>query len=367
MATTTINILFDRKHLATNERKGTVEIEIYQNRVRKRYATGVRVTKNQWKDGRVYNHPAAIELNAKIEETYNTYLRIVSEPGFSIDKLTNPDKRPSVSFLDWMEDSIEKRKDLRPNTIKQHKSTLHLLQKCKIFVNFKDLTRKNVSQFDQYLKSKHLKQSSVHGHHKTLKVYINRAIIQGLITNSPYSGISIPRGKEETVRYITEDQRSSIEALELTGTMAFVRDMFLFACYTGLAYVDMTKLKREDIKEENGRLYIEDKRQKTGTRYKLMLLPEAQAILNLYDWNLNRITNQKANVYLKAIGAMANITEPLTMHMGRHTFATWALSKGVPIEIVSKMLAHSDITTTQIYAKVLQKEVDKGFELLKDK
>ena len=96
-----------------------------------------------------------------------------------------------------------------------------------------------------------------------------------------------------------------------------------------------------------------------------MLLPKAQEILERYDYDLDRFTNQKCNQYLKAIQVMANIRTHLTMHVGRHTFATWALKKGVPIEVVSKMLAHTDIQTTQIYAKVLQEEVTKGFELLK--
>lgn len=363
----TVNILFDRRHIATNERKGTVEIEIYDSGLRKRYSTGVRIFKNQWKDGRVINHSGAIELNAKIEKIYNDYLRIVSEPDFSIEKLTNPNKNPSVSFLDWFEENIEKRKDLRPNTIKQHKSTLHVMQEWNKIINFSDLTRKNILLFDQYLKTRLCKQSSVHGHHKTLKVYINRALIVGLLKESPYEGIKISRGRTDTVKYLTESQRSAIESLELHGTIAIVRDMFLFACYTGLAYADMVKISAADIKEENGNMYLEDKRRKSGSRYKLLLLPEALEILRRHDWNLNIISNQKANIYLKAIGAMINISEPLTMHMGRHTFATWALSKGVPIEVVSKMLAHTDIATTQIYAKVLQKEVDKGFELLKKK
>ncbi len=128
--------------------------------------------------------------------------------------------------------------------------------------------------------------------------------------------------------------------------------MFLLACFTGLAFVDMQKVSRNDIYEENGMQWLIDKRSKTGSRYKLMLLPEAKEILERYDYNMNRITNQKANVFLKAIASDAGIEENLTMHMGRHTFATWALSKGVPIEVVSKMLAHADITTTQIYAKL---------------
>ncbi len=362
-----VKIIFDRRRTATDTATGSVEIEVYSDGVRKRYSTGVRVTKKQWRQGKVHNHPDSIALNTKIENCYKTYVDLANSSEFSIEKLTKKAAKPSVSFLGWMEAEIDKRKDIRPNTIKAHKSTLHLLQEWGMITAFKHLTLKNVTAFDEYLHSRLNKQASVHSHHKVLKVYINRATIQGLLSKSPYEGVKISRGKVESRKYLTEDKRRAIEQLELAGTIAFVRDMFLFACYTGLAFADMQKITTDDIHEENGELWLIDKRQKTGTQYKLMLLPEARTIIERYDYNLNRITNQKANIFLKAIAAAAGIKDTLTMHMGRHTFATWALSKGVPIEVVSKMLAHSDIATTQIYAKVLQQEVSKGFELLKKK
>lgn len=360
-----VKILFDRRHTASKDKRASVEIEISVDGIRKRFSTGVSVTKDQWHEGKVYNHPNALALNAKIEKCYKEYVDLINSPDFVIAKLTKNGAQPSVGFLDWMEAEIDRRKDLRPNTVKSHKSTLHLLREWGVISSFKHLTLKNINALDEYLHGKLNKQSTIHSHHKALKVYINRAIIQGLLTSTPYAGIKISRGKTESRKYLTEDQRQAIEKLDLTGTIAFVRDMFLLACYTGLAYADMIKLSREDIHVENGEMWLIDKRQKTGTAYRLLLLPEARIILDKYDYDLNRISNQKANVYLKAIAAAVGISENLTMHMGRHTFATWALSKGVPIEVVSKMLAHSDITTTQIYAKVLQKEVDKGFEILR--
>ncbi|MDE6651604.1 MAG: site-specific integrase [Paramuribaculum sp.] len=364
---TTVKILFDRKGRASKTSNGTVEIEVYSQGIRHRFTTGVRVRKDQWHQGKVVNHPASLELNAKINSFYERVLRLSSEDGFSIERLTNPNKQPSISFLDWMEAEIERRKDLRPNTIKSHKSALHILQGWGVINSFKDLTLRNITAFDEYLHSRLKKQSAIHSHHKSLKVYINRAIIQGLLAKSPYEGVKISRGKTESRKFLSEEQRQAIESITLTGMAEFVREMFLLSCYTGLAYADIIKISKDDIQKNGDSLWLIDKRQKTGTQYKLMLLPEAKAILEKYDYNMNRVTNQKANIYLKGIAAAAGITENLTMHMGRHTFATWALSKGVAIEVVSKMLAHSDITTTQIYAKVLQQEVDKGFELLKKK
>lgn len=100
---TTVKILFDRKGKASKTTPGSVEIEIYSNGVRKRYSTGVRVTKDQWSQWRVHNHPAAAELNRKIQQMYDDYIKLTSDPDFSIERMTNPNKMPSLDFLDWME------------------------------------------------------------------------------------------------------------------------------------------------------------------------------------------------------------------------------------------------------------------------
>jgi integrase len=204
----------------------------------------------------------------------------------------------------------------------------------------------------------------VHGYHKRLKVYITLALRFGLIKESPYKGLSIPRGKSDSIKYITKEERQRIEELPLSGGIAIARDMFIFACYTGLAYVDLIKVNRSCLVEENGQLKIIDHRQKTKSPYHLTVLPKAREILERYDYDMNLMSNQKCNQYLKIIAGAVNSRVNLSMHVGRHTFATWALSEGVPIEIVSKMLAHSDIKTTQIYAKVLQLDVAKGFDFL---
>ena len=140
--------------------------------------------------------------------------------------------------------------------------------------------------------------------------------------------------------------------------------MFIFACYTGLAYCDLVRVK-DCVVVEDGVRFIDGARLKTSVHYRLMLLPEAEEILDRYDGDMNLASNQKANLLLKAIQGMAQIKTVLSMHVGRHSFATWALNKGLPIQVVSKMLAHTNINTTQIYAKVLQKEVTAGFEMLK--
>lgn len=137
-----------------------------------------------------------------------------------------------------------------------------------------------------------------------------------------------------------------------------VRDIFLFSCYTGLAYADVKKLKRSEIVTGfDGQQWVSTSRQKTDTASKIPLLPVALEIMNRYENHpqcgyegklLPVLSNQKMNGYLKEIGDICGITKPFTYHTARHAFATAVtLSNGVPIESVSKMLGHKNIKTTQ--------------------
>ena len=112
---------------------------------------------------------------------------------------------------------------------------------------------------------------------------------------------------------------------------------------------------------------IHDTRTKTDTNYNITILPPAMEILEKYNYKLPVITNQQYNMRLKVLSSYACINKRITSHVGRHSFATWALSSGVPLPVVSKMLGHKKISTTEIYAKVLQQDVAAGFNLLREK
>ncbi|MGN6395664.1 MAG: site-specific integrase [Mucilaginibacter sp.] len=163
-----------------------------------------------------------------------------------------------------------------------------------------------------------------------------------------------------------------------TERLAQVRDIFVFSCFTGLAYADVQKLSRQEIVlGPDGELWINTKRRKTDTLSKIPLLPSAVAIIKAYskrpdvacsDKVLPVLSNQRMNAYLKELAAICGINKPLTFHIARHTFATTVtLANGVPIESVSKMLGHTDIKTTQHYAKVLDMKVANDMALLRQK
>jgi site-specific recombinase XerD len=157
-----------------------------------------------------------------------------------------------------------------------------------------------------------------------------------------------------------------------------VRDLFIFSCYTGISYVDIMNLTESNlVLGMDGDIWISTKRQKTKASINIPLLSKAANIIAKYKTHpmtevtgllLPKITNEKLNMYLKEVASHAHILKNLTFHMARHTFATTVtLSNGVPIETVSKMLGHSKIATTQIYARVLDHKISSDISILKEK
>lgn len=157
-----------------------------------------------------------------------------------------------------------------------------------------------------------------------------------------------------------------------------VRDLFIFSCYTGISYIDIMNLTQNNISMGiDGSNWIFTHRQKTKTKVKIPLLTKAQELVTKYHDHpmtmvsgtlFPKITNEKLNLYLKEVAYRCDIKKNLTFHMARHTFATTiTLSNGVPIETVSKILGHTKIATTQIYARVLEKKVSDDMMALKEK
>ncbi len=179
--------------------------------------------------------------------------------------------------------------------------------------------------------------------------------------------------------FLTEAEVQAIIAREFTADrLNYVRDIFLFSCFTGLAFIDVKKLKRSEVGVGvDGDKWIFTKRQETGSSSRIPLLPTCLVILDRYEdhpqcMNEDQLlpvkSNQKMNAYLKEIADVCKIRKNLTFHIARHTFATTVtLSNGVPIESVSKMLGHKNLRTTQHYAKILDSKVSADMKALKDK
>ena len=159
-------------------------------------------------------------------------------------------------------------------------------------------------------------------------------------------------------------------------TLKEVRDAFVFQCFTGLSYSDLKRLSEKHIyKVGNGDLWIKMERQKTEVGFSVPLLKPAARLLDEYLQSNNDseylflvLSNQKMNDNLKVIQEIADISKNLTTHLARHTFATTVtLNNNVPIETVSKMMGHTNIRTTQLYAKVMDMKIEADMQNLKDK
>jgi len=191
----------------------------------------------------------------------------------------------------------------------------------------------------------------------------NKWIISNPFKNFHCNYVNPPRS------VLTEEEIESLYNKEFNiKRLARVRDAFIFQIYTGLSYIDMADFTEDNIEIGiDGKRWIVIHRKKTGTRSSIPILPRAQEILDKYKTDpafisehklLPVCTNQRMNGYLKEIADICEIKKPLTTHIARHTFATTiTLSHGVPIETVSKMLGHSDLKTTQIYSKVVDKKI----------
>lgn len=245
-----------------------------------------------------------------------------------------------------------------------------------------DISRLNfefVSDYEFWLKT----QKNC-GHNTTLKYIadlrkvINNCIRKGWLVRDPFLGFKMTR-HEVDKDFLTEDELQTIFTKDFgTDRLNQVRDIFIFSCFTGLAYADVQKLKRTEVARGiEGDYWVFTKRQKTETASRIPLLPVPLQIIEKYKDHpacinsgkiLPILSNQKMNAYLKEIAIVCKILKNLTFHIARHTFATTVtLSNGVPMESVSKMLGHKNLKTTQHYAKILDRKVSDDMKLLREK
>lgn len=214
---------------------------------------------------------------------------------------------------------------------------------------------------------KDYEQSTVAGMATKIKSVFQYAVDSGRIKVNPFAGIKISKG-EKDVEFLTEDEISAIINTQMpTGYLDKTKDLFLWMCGTGQSYVDMASLVPEDIQEVDGNRYISKERHKTGVEYTTIVLPFASAIYDKYNGKLPIITNQRMNIYLKAIGSITGLNKKLHCHMARHSFACLALNKGIRIETVAKALGHSasNLRQTQHYAKLLKRTVISELSVMK--
>ena len=233
-----------------------------------------------------------------------------------------------------------------------------------------DLRHEFACQFEYYLQAeKGMTINSSGKMIKNLKKVIRDCVDRDWLDKDPLYRYKV-RHTDPQVPHLSIDELRTLEEKEITiQRLSIVRDVFVFSCYTGFAYVDVSNLSADHIKiDNNGKKWLIKPRQKTGIPEIVPIFPPALRILNKYALNsqvcsekklLPVPTNQKVNAYLKELADICGIQTKITFHIARHTFAsTVTLDNGVAIDSVSKMLGHRSIITTQIYAKVSSKKIN---------
>lgn len=240
-------------------------------------------------------------------------------------------------------------------------------------IALKEVSHSFIVEFEQFLRiDKQCNQNTTAKFMQTLRKIIIIARNNGWILADPFINYKI-RFKKVDRGYLTEEELQRILQKKMPCTrLEQVRDVFIFACFTGLAYIDVRNLTKDNIRTSfDGKLWIMTHRHKTQTSVNIPLLKVPQTLLRKYEGMLPDgrllpvLSNQKLNSYLKEIGDLCGITKNITFHLARHTFATtMTLAKGVPIETVSKMLGHTNIITTQIYARITNDKIGRDMQVL---
>lgn len=385
-------IVFDhRGRVKDKSQRGPLEVRLTYQRKAYYIPTGINVEMGLWHSGRIserYEWPEIEErlniikkkIEAEVNKCIDAGLPIV--PTDIKKKVWGPIQDNS-SVVDWIRDQIPTLK-MGDATKKRYVTLCNRLEQYGKFRKWSDIDVTSLYDFDSWLhqltkrqkdnESKSGKDAAkigngaVYNYHKCLKKMLNHAVLYGIIDINPYTRMKgqFSRGESETVRYLTEDELSIIEAATPTegSTMAVVRDLFVFQAYTGLAYSDMQSFNINDYRMTDGRWVAVQQRVKTGVPYVSQLLPPAVNVLQRYGWQIPKMNNTKYNEMLKVMGEMLGLTKRLTSHMARHTFATMMLRHGAKIENVSRMLGHTNITQTQRYAKVLAQSVHDDFDMM---
>lgn len=333
-------------------------------------------------------------LNTFKEKIYKTYQNLLMN-GESVDTISLKDSLLGRSekiktIVPIFEEHNTKFKslvgiDYAPGTLQRYETTLkHLKDFVKKEFNKEDFDIAKVDHsfivnFEYYLRT--TRKCGNNAAVKYVKYFgkiIRIALANGWLQKDPFVNYKSKVREVERV-FLSEEELNIIINKQLDiERLDQVRDLFVFSCFTGLAYIDVAKLSPDNLCTGiDGKKWIFTHRQKTKTKSNIPLLKPAQEIIEKYVKNIHCevkgtllpiLSNQKMNAYLKEIADLCGIKKELTFHTARHTFATTVtLSNDVPIESVSKMLGHSSIKITQYYAKVLDKKVSKDMDALQNR
>ena len=363
--------VFNRKK--TKEENKLIQVEVLYLKKKKYISTGVKVPIRNWSDKKhIVATQDAPELNRRIDDVkykIDSYISSLQSKHqeFSWDELSSyvdGQFKFSSDFADWIRKRIDSRGDIRDSTKKTHRKLPVSLREFGKIKTFSDVTKANVRDYYEWMQhrtlscGRRIKQPTVWSYMKFLRTYVREAMARDLISTDPFIGLKVPKGDSESGRWVNEAEVERLEEANLTGHLSKVRDLFLIQCYTGFAYSDLMDFSIEKLHKDENDEYIVGRRMKTKEEYVVLLLPKAKRILEKYKYKLPIISNQKYNDYLKDLAKKCEIKKPIASHWARRTCGMLMLNHGVRLEVVSRVLGHSSVKTTEAcYASILHKTV----------
>lgn len=377
MGNVTFNVINNRLRRGSSYKATSVEFSFYCDGKRKYVSTGIMIHPSEWSDKQkvVIKRKDAKILNEMLDAWKAKAARVVKKAvdesitdlNYVVQLMKNEDSS-HITFIEYCEKRRNERK-VSEHTKQRYDVFIKFLKDWGKIVSFADCNVSKIRAMDERLTKQGKAQCTIYDYHKYLKLFINDAIVDGFLEQNPYKMLPfrIGRGEKLYVDCINEDQFNAIKALSITAPhIRKTRDLFLFQCYTGLAYSDLMGFSYKNCEEIDGKLFYHAKRTKTDTDFVFQILEPAKVILEKYDYQLPKISNQKYNDYLKVVGGLVGVPS-LHSHMGRATAATLFLSKGMPINIVSRVLGHTTLRQTTRYARTLNKDVMGAFNNLEGK
>lgn len=376
-----------------------IYVRIIMNRKKIELSTNITVRLNEWdstarrvkKDHEKNNEIVKIE-----KEIYDKVKDLSSEGKFyDVAQIKNKLKGKTVAeptLTEYLSEyilSLEASPNIKHASLIQYKTTQRhvdafLLEKSEPNYRLGHTDYRFLLDFDLFLKKKKVlgtdkifTASTVNKHHSRFRTLLIRAVKENLLEKNPYQSFKL-KNTPSSRTFLTQEELDKITNCQLDNdSLNRVRDIFIFSCYTGLRFEDAQSLKMSQIQtNQKGEALISLKQQKTGHLVNIPLLKPALAIIAKYQNEernitgnvLPKISNQKVNTYLKVIAELAGIKKNLTHHVARHTCATTILiANEVPIEAVSGWLGHTNMKTTQIYAKITEDHLQKMAKRVEEK
>ena len=378
-----------------------IYLRITFNRLKAEFSTGLSIDKDEWDLSKMRGKKNNA-LNEELIFIENKILDIRRQLAYNnkpisakiIRDIYTGNDRTHILLLQYFDEYVNKIKkqteEFSKGTVSNYNTTYKHLKnfiksKSKNDLPLNEMDYSFINDFDYYLitqsnssTEKIMKRNAANKQHQRLKAICSKASKEGLLKKNPYDSFNLKFTKSHRT-FLSEDELDKLKKHTLANNKSLekVRDIFLFSVYSGLRFGDATNLKTNHIiKDKKGKYWIELIQEKTGERFEIPVLKNAMSIIEKYDneerkitgYILPRISHQKVNVYLKTIAEIVGIEKELTHHVARHTFATTVtLSNDVPLEIVSKLLGHNNIRTTQIYAKITNKYLSKITDKLNKK